>query len=831
MKITHFTYLIVSFALLSCSGSVLAQTFVSSDPTGTTQTIVVPVGTGGVSDVDASFELLANGGSFTSELTFSLTSPTGTVVNLWGPGYGAGTSPSTGVYTFDDAAASLLPAVGAPGTWQPSNLNGTLLSDFNGEVADGIWTLVGSSTFSPPAIGSFTLMLNNVTPAVAPAPAPAVRRREVIPTILVTNVGAIQSTMTSGLGMGLVNQQITQNAPNAALSDLNNRLFRARSGMEQIFADGFESGDTSTWTGASTNNSSSLLRHLAFVQDQHMSYKVALGLADPEERTVEVGGAVDTLAQQTLSGGLPYAMMGVPMMPMAGGAATVHIVEAAPSGKTVIDDSKAVVEIAPLKRWELFAAGDFSNYDQDQLSNLMQGFTTTTYAGTAGLEYRVSEWLNLGAAWSYLQSDTNVAGNYGNIDLEGNLISGYATAFWRQYWADLLYSYGSFNNEISRNTGLGSRAQGDTDSQSHNIRLNFGRNFNVSRNIVTGPIAGLRYGTGDVDAYNERGGGSAALDYNGTDFESMISRIGWQATHTQATNWGRLVSQVHLAWEHEYMPENGTVGASLQTSPFALVTGNNVNRFGGFSAEDSGAHAGTDWLSAGAGLRFELASGVAFLTDYQGVFFRSNSSQHYASAKLSYEWGAFMPSGNIEDAGGKKIVAYEPLQMEESGRQIAVSPDAEEKQSPATFVDWLNRGSRNGGEVTSVEAKAKASDKKEVAAYEPLTVEQPERHVATTNTPAGHSQSQVKKKSVGGVIGWLQDRKRSKSDVGGAPSTVVAENTVDDVVVEPVTVSSAGRGHQKGAVVYKTWDEVPGLKKTEASVTPAKAVEQKDPSS
>ncbi|MFK5922124.1 MAG: autotransporter outer membrane beta-barrel domain-containing protein [Verrucomicrobiota bacterium] len=572
-------------------------------------------------------------------------------------------------WAFSNSSAALL---------DPNALGATLI----GGVVDG---------FGFP--GNWLIRADGVTvPALAVTP---IRRRKTTPTFLVTDVGAIYSTMTSGLGMGLVNQQVTQSAPNAALSDLNNRLFRARSGRENA-----PSALVSTIGG-----DSSLLRYLAFNQDENMSYKVALGLADAGERIIEVGGVADTLAANGLSGGLPYAMMGVPMMPMAGGAATVHIVEAAPSGKTVIDDAKAVVEGTELKRWEMFVAGDFSNYDQDQLSNLMQGFTTTTYAGTAGIEYRVTDWLNLGAAWSYLQSDTNVAGNYGDIDLEGNLISGYATTFWRQYWADLLYSYGSFNNDISRNTGLGSRANGDADSQSHNIRLNFGRNFNVTRNIVTGPIAGLRYGTGDVDSYSERGGGSAALNYNGTDFESMVSRLGWQATHTQATGWGRLVSQVRLAWEHEYMPQNGVVGASLQTSPFALVTGNNVSRLGGFSAEDGGAYPGTDWLTAGAGLRFELANGVAFLTDYEGVFFRNNASQHYVSAKLSYEWGAFMPKGGSKgDLDSGKAVDYEAYEASLASESVisvaeaASNSEAEvavvEKKTPAgTFASWLrNKG-------------------------------------------------------------------------------------------------------------------------------------------
>lgn len=43
-------------------------------------------------------------------------------------------------------------------------------------------------------------------------------------------------------------------------------------------------------------------------------------------------------------------------------------------------------------------------------------------------------------------------------------------------------------------------------------------------------------------------------------------------------------------------------------------------------------------MSAGAGLRFELSHGLTVGADYEGMFFRSDAAQHYASAKLSYEW-------------------------------------------------------------------------------------------------------------------------------------------------------------------------------------------------
>ncbi len=471
----------------------------------------------------------------------------------------------------------------------------------------------------------FNLRGTAIAIAVTPVlPASLMRRRSQVPTsFLLSDVGAIQSVMYSGLPMGLIHQQIVQAAPEAALADLNGRLFRARAGQRDLSGSSMASSDS---------RASSLLRYFSFIENERMSYKVALGLAEAEELVIGVK------LSDKFPGSLPYAMMGVPLSSLMGGMETVHIVEAAPSGKVVIDDSKAVVESKAQDRWQLFATGDFSFYDQNQLSDLMRGFDTNTYAGSVGLEYRALHWLNLGLAWSYLESNSQVAGDLGNIDLEGNLISAYATALWQQNWVDLLYSYGRLNSEINRNTGLGSSGRADADSQSHNVRLNFGRNISVGKRIVTGPVAGLRYGTGSTDPYSERGGASTDLDYSASDFESMVSRLGWQVSHLRSTTWGRLVSQVHLTWEHEYLPENGAVGVSLQTSPFALVTGDNVRRVGGFSTESDGAQPGTDWVSAGAGLRFELRHGFAILTDYEGAFFRNNASQHFGSLKVSYEW-------------------------------------------------------------------------------------------------------------------------------------------------------------------------------------------------
>lgn len=74
----------------------------------------------------------------------------------------------------------------------------------------------------------------------------------------------------------------------------------------------------------------------------------------------------------------------------------------------------------------------------------------------------------------------------------------------------------------------------------------------------------------------------------------MIGRLGGYATFKTDTAAGLLTTQVSGGWAHEFQPENGNVTASLETSPFTLVTGNNIQSIGGYTASEERAHAGTD---------------------------------------------------------------------------------------------------------------------------------------------------------------------------------------------------------------------------------------------
>ncbi|MEM7697299.1 MAG: autotransporter outer membrane beta-barrel domain-containing protein [Verrucomicrobiota bacterium] len=148
---------------------------------------------------------------------------------------------------------------------------------------------------------------------------------------------------------------------------------------------------------------------------------------------------------------------------------------------------------------------------------------------------------------------------------------------------------------------------------------------------VTGPTLGFNYSDGEIDAYNEVGGGASALNYQSRGYQSAISSLGWQVSRTEKVKARTLTLQGFASWEHEFDPEAGNVRASLATSPFAL---NGVST-GGFGINSPTAAPGTDWLTVGVASRLMTASGFNFEIDYQTQLFRQDVDAHYVGFRAS----------------------------------------------------------------------------------------------------------------------------------------------------------------------------------------------------
>ncbi len=309
-------------------------------------------------------------------------------------------------------------------------------------------------------------------------------------------------------------------------------------------------------------------------------------------------------------------------------------------GKTMQsgNDSKSQ-DVETNRRFELFGSGDFNAFDLDDRGRA-NGFDQNVQAGTAGLEFHVNRNLTLGVAASYVNSDADISRNVGGINIEGGAVTAYVSAVWGGFYADGLYSYGQFAETTHRRTLVGRTARGDADSHNHSLEFNTGYTFNLGR-VRTGPLASVQYVNGDLDAYHETTGGSAALSFKAQAYESLISRVGWQLSLPTETRMGKITPQIRASWDRENMDRAESVGLSLQNTPFRTITGVGganpaVTKGGKFSASAGTVAPGRDYLNVGGGVALQFCERGTVILDYETHIFRANETAHLGSVKVAW---------------------------------------------------------------------------------------------------------------------------------------------------------------------------------------------------
>ena len=276
------------------------------------------------------------------------------------------------------------------------------------------------------------------------------------------------------------------------------------------------------------------------------------------------------------------------------------------------------------RQWEVYTTVNYGYLDLNALSG-QAGVNVESWAPGIGIERHLSRGLAVGFAVSFLQSWQDYSGGLGSLDLEGPALSTYLTFVRKNYWSSLLYSFGSYELDSTRNPGLGfPQAYGSTHSYTNSVQYNTGWNFRFQNNtLLTGPFAGIDYLHGTVDAYSETGGGAAALRYAEQSYESLVTRVGWSASKKIKTDFASITPQVRLSYERQNLENNGT-SVALINAPFTAAGGNQSP--------------GQDYLAAGAGVNFAFNDQLSVLLSYQGQFFRSDMSAHLGALRLSYQF-------------------------------------------------------------------------------------------------------------------------------------------------------------------------------------------------
>lgn len=488
------------------------------------------------------------GQSPTFEGQAQLTTPSGSILNV-------PFSLSTGV-----RPAGLIDGVNivyAPG-YSAGDFNAWQGVLFTGLTQNGHYTIgydpavpLNSSKWANDFGGTVGLDIVGVVPAAPAAVAAPV-------SLLVVDLGAIESLFESGLPLAVAQRELLLNAMQTATRDVGARLFQLRAGL-------------------------------------------SLGENGP-------AGAAGPVGREAVRLGID--------------GKTVH---EAKDGKSAPED--------PFRHIQLFAMGDFGAFDVNDTGSLA-GYGSDVWVGTVGAEYRFNQNLAVGAAASYVNSDTEISRGIGGVDVEGVAFSAYGSAVWRDFYFDLLYSFGVLDEDISRHTLVGRMAHGNAENRNHALEFNGGYTFQLGA-LRTGPLATVKWVHGDLDGYRERGGGTAALEFPSQNFDSLISRFGWQVSYTAPTRFGSLTPQLRASWDHEYLDSADAVSASLLQTPFTTIAGSTITKGDRFSAATQTAKPGRDYLSLGAGLAAQLGDRVTASLEYETHLFQAGASAHLGSVKIA----------------------------------------------------------------------------------------------------------------------------------------------------------------------------------------------------
>ncbi|MFD2182641.1 autotransporter domain-containing protein [Rhodoplanes azumiensis] len=215
----------------------------------------------------------------------------------------------------------------------------------------------------------------------------------------------------------------------------------------------------------------------------------------------------------------------------------------------------------------------WGGFVQGSAATVRRGATTTSpqtryrSAGvTAGIDYRVTPEAILGGFVGYgrTTADLDAFGSSGTVSTWlGGVYGGWRQAGW---FAQGTALYGRSDNDSSR-VALGTVNTGGSSGDLFAVQGVVGKDLRLGRMLVS-PELGLQYTRVTVGGFTERG--DAALAVGESRLDSLRSTLGVRGRTVLHTGLGAVTPEWRAFWQHEYLDETWTLGASFLDASFAL---------------------------------------------------------------------------------------------------------------------------------------------------------------------------------------------------------------------------------------------------------------------
>lgn len=222
------------------------------------------------------------------------------------------------------------------------------------------------------------------------------------------------------------------------------------------------------------------------------------------------------------------------------------------------------------ERWGFFATGMVERGGFDAANN-RPGFDFHNTSLTAGVDYRFNAAFVGGVALGYNSNSSNLDNNLGKLDADSVSVNGYFT--W--YHANDFYVEGSLaldwlSYDLSRNivyqiagaasggpqTAVNQSAKASPDGSASSLSLSIGKDFNHGAWNISPYLRGV-YSHVSLDAFSETvtdpnaPGAGLATSVDSRSVNSALAVAGARFSYTTSFDWGVLVPNALIEWNHE----------------------------------------------------------------------------------------------------------------------------------------------------------------------------------------------------------------------------------------------------------------------------------------
>lgn len=298
------------------------------------------------------------------------------------------------------------------------------------------------------------------------------------------------------------------------------------------------------------------------------------------------------------------------------------------NGKNVLDarDGKDLLAPAPDNRWGVWALGN-GVFSKVATVNDLPGYRFQNGGFFVGADYAWSENLTTGLFGGYQGAYAKYA-NGSMASANSALFGGYAAFQSGGFYSDAIVS-GGYNGYVAKRSiqfsTIDRTARATPDGGQLSAYLDLGHDWRAG-GFTFGPLVSAQYTYSGIAPFTESGADSLDLRVEQQNASSLRTNLGGRISYTWNIASGlTLIPEVRMFWQHEYLQNSTTIGASLDGGA-------------GPSFDYSTTVPARDSVFAGAGLSAAFGRNLGAFVYYNADFGRQDYLSHMISTGLNWKF-------------------------------------------------------------------------------------------------------------------------------------------------------------------------------------------------